>query len=54
MVSQGSEALLHPLLGVVVATDEPEQEEEQEGAKDDIFDDYTGLLANLLVQPCGC
>lgn len=43
VVGQGSEALLHPLLSVVVATDEPKQEEEQEGAKYDIFDDYTGL-----------
>ena len=43
MVCERRKALLHALLGVDVASDYPEYEEEDYGCEDDVSDSVTGL-----------
>lgn len=44
VICERAETLLHPALGVVVAADEPGDDEEDYGGEDDVFGGVSGLI----------
>lgn len=44
VVCERGKTLLHPALGVVVAADEPDDDEKDYGGEHDVFDGVSGLI----------